>query len=110
MTHLLGIHDRGAVFGELGALQWFTGEVSRHVIGWTILDAQVVLVDAICNEEVSNVEVPGSFGGAGGSVGFEQDGTSVVLVDSCFGSVTLCFQVIARPECGGHDVVCSNEL
>ena len=56
---------------EQGTLQGFTGEVSKHVLCWTILDGQIVLFNAVRDKEIPDVEVSSASGSAVPSIGFQ---------------------------------------
>ena len=52
-------HDESPVLLELSSLQRFAGVISHHVICWAMLHGQQLLINAVLDEEKSNVEMPG---------------------------------------------------
>ena len=78
---------------ELGSMKRLGEVVTNHVISGTILNADVSLLLLISNKEVPDVEVSGPLASRLPTIGFQQHGTPVVLVqDVVLERITLCFQ------------------
>ena len=60
-------------------MSWFGVVVSDHVIGRAVLDGQIALLLLVSNEEVPDVEVPGTLSGTLPAIRLEENGTLVVL-------------------------------
>jgi hypothetical protein len=60
-THGDHTHNLVPELVEKLALKWFSEVVGDHLFGWAILNSHFLASDAIGNEKISNVNVPGSF-------------------------------------------------
>ena len=78
MNHLK-IHDGLAELSEFLALEGLGEMIRNHVIGWTTIDMQFFLVDAVGDEKVANIDVFCLLAAAQFGIFLEQDSSLVVL-------------------------------
>ena len=90
-------------------MKGFGKEVSDHLFRWTILDGEILHIDAVGNEVKSTIEVLGSLAAGLATVLLEQDCTLVVLIKDCILMIiALCFKKVVSPKDDWHEVVGSN--
>ena len=92
-------------------MERFRQEVGEHVVGLTISKHNVVSIEPVRNEEISNIDMARSLAGRGAPVSFETDGALVVLFQVTV-SVwkTLSLQEILNPNGTGEILADPNQL
>ena len=66
---------------KLGSMQGFCHPISDHFVCWTISDVNVAFGLLVCNVEILDVQVMRALASTLASVGLEQHGTFVVLIE-----------------------------
>ena len=56
---VLDIHNPVSHLIEACTLQWLREVVSGHLIGWTVLNGELILLDSVSDEKVSHIEMTG---------------------------------------------------
>ena len=86
-------------------------KVSDHVISWEILNIELSMFDAVCNEKVPDVNVFGTLRTGTLYVVLQEYGRLVVFVhDRTVYSIVLFIQKVVVPAELGHDIICSNNF
>ena len=94
----LQIHDLLAKFLELLPLERLCKIVSYHVIGATVLNLKFLVLDAISDEVIANVDVLGPLTGRLLAMVLKEDSRLVVLIQGgVLETITLCFEKVVRP-------------
>jgi hypothetical protein len=104
-------HDEGSELLKQFSLQGFTHVVSTHLHGGQILNIQVVLGHLITQEEVPNIQSPCPLTGTLLAIGFQNNGTLVVLVeDVVLDGVSLCLHEELGPQYHSDRIISANQL
>ena len=86
-------------------------KISDHVICWAVLNIELSVFDAVCNEKVPNVDVFGTLRTGMFPVVLQEYDRLVVLVhDSDVDDIVLCINKFVGPEELGHEVICCNNF
>ena len=76
----VNIHDLIPQLVKQRASERLREVVGPHLLGWTVFDPQLSVLDSILDEEVTDVDVPRVLPTGGTTIGSQQDGALVVLV------------------------------
>ena len=76
----ISIHDPIAEHAERRALQWLGKEIGNHLLRRAVFNRKLVVCNPVCDEEISDVYVPGSLATGEPTILFHQHGALVVLV------------------------------
>jgi hypothetical protein len=74
-------HDEGSELLKQFSLEGFTHVIPPHICSGQVLDIQVVLGHLIGQKEIPDDQSPCPLAGTLLSIGFQEDGTLVVLVE-----------------------------
>ena len=75
------IHDARSVLVHLDALEGLGHVIRFHFIGWTVPYNNVTFLNLICNEKITNVNVPRSLTSTCHPSALQFDGTLIILIE-----------------------------
>ena len=91
---------------EKSALGGLSHKIGYHIAGWAPLHSHLLLVDPVCYEKVTDMDMLRALAARSLAVLLKKDGTLVVLVDNVLGNlVALSFQEISSPAYSWHAIV-----
>lgn len=103
--------DNVAEFTKKGALEGLGEEVGEHGRGVTVAHGDVVLIQAVFDPEMANVDVTRTLACGGATIAGKFDGTFVVLFEETGGEgITLGCHEIVNPDGMGHVVAGTDEF
>ena len=98
-TDLRQVHDHLAELDELGASQRLRHVVCDHIVGWTIFDGNLLVLDQASDVKVLDVEMASALARASLAILFELHCALVVAVNDIFLDLkALSFEKKFRPQ------------
>ena len=107
---MANIHDDIAEASEFCSLHRLGEEITNHLVCWTVVDGDVLVLGYAPNEEITDVHVTGATAAGRPPVQFQEHRACVVLVErGRLEGIPLCLEKISSPhECGHVFVHCDH--